>query len=309
MADPPAGKIRAAGAVVWRPDADGTQVALVHRIRYGDWSFPKGKRDPGEQVLLTAVREVAEETGLAVILGRRLAPTCYDSDGVPKRVDYWAARCDDATAAFTPNDEVDELAWLPVAAAAGRLSYPRDAVVLSEFAAAPASTVPLILLRHAEAGRKADWRHDDLIRPLDSCGTRTAQALAGLLSCFGSCRVISSPAERCLATVRPFAALTGARIESEPLFAAPRRAADRAAPQRVAADAALASRVAAIAGQDLPTVICAHGENLPLMLGAACEQLGSPQPDGPALRKGGFWVLQTSGQTLVSAEQQHSAPA
>src|SRR5580704_8961282 len=95
-----ADEVRAAGAVVWRPAASGSQVALVHRPKYDDWSFPKGKLEPGEHVLLAAVREVAEETALQVTLGRRLAPVRYLNDGVPKRVDYWVARVTGALAGF-----------------------------------------------------------------------------------------------------------------------------------------------------------------------------------------------------------------
>ena len=54
---PQAMPIRSAGALVWRPGADGGSVLLIHRERYNDWTFPKGKREPGEHVLATAVRE------------------------------------------------------------------------------------------------------------------------------------------------------------------------------------------------------------------------------------------------------------
>src|ERR1700756_1760886 len=92
MADQAAAdEVRAAGAVLWRPAGAGAQVALVHRPKYDDWSFPKGKLDPGEHVLLAAVREVAEETGLRVKLGRRLPSVRYAGEGLRKRVDYWAA--------------------------------------------------------------------------------------------------------------------------------------------------------------------------------------------------------------------------
>ena len=139
------GVIHAAGCVLWRP-SDGVrgrdrEVALVHRPRYDDWSLPKGKCQPGEHVLETAVREVAEETGVAVVLGRRLLSTSYQRDGRPKVVDYWAARPAAAgpQAGFVPNEEVDRLEWLPVAAARGRMSYARDHSVLDDFASGPAS--------------------------------------------------------------------------------------------------------------------------------------------------------------------------
>ncbi len=91
--DRPQDTIRAAGAVVWRQGSDGTQVVLVHRPRYDDWSFPKGKSERGEHLLLTATREVAEEAGLRVVLGRRLSASEYEVEGRPKKVSYWAARC------------------------------------------------------------------------------------------------------------------------------------------------------------------------------------------------------------------------
>src|SRR5215472_8502449 len=92
MADATIGLVHAAGAVLWRARAGGIETALVHRPRYDDWSFPKGKSEPGEHVLLTAVREVEEETGVRAALGRRLATQTYPVEGQPKQVEYWAAR-------------------------------------------------------------------------------------------------------------------------------------------------------------------------------------------------------------------------
>jgi 8-oxo-(d)GTP phosphatase len=295
MAEQPAGEIRAAGAVVWRPAAGGGEVALIHRRRYDDWSFPKGKCEPGEHVLVTAVREVAEETGVRVILGRPLAPTHYQSNGQPKLVSYWAGRPWQPPAAFVPNGEVDALEWLPIPAALGRLTYQHDIQMLGDFASGPARTVPCILLRHATAGSKAAWHGNELARPLDPSGAEAADRLAQLLSCFGPCRVISSAAERCVATVRPYAALTGAKIELEPLFTVEQRGAGQAA----------FDRAAAIAADGTPVVICAHRENLPLLLDAACAALRSAPPQGPGLRKGGFWVLHSADGTMVAADRHH----
>jgi 8-oxo-(d)GTP phosphatase len=294
-----AGEIRAAGVVVWRPGLDGLEVAMVHRPKYDDWTIPKGKCDPGEHVLLTAVRETAEETGQQVTLGRRLSAASYKVDGRPKRVDYWVGRGQHPTAGFVPNHEVDELAWLSPAAAAERLTYERDVMILDEFTAAPAATVPWILLRHASAGSRSSWRGADLARPLDAHGAATADGLAWLLRCFGADRVISSAAERCVATVRPFAAMTGRNIEIEPLFTVGARRGPDAA----------VLRAASLVTQERAAVICAHRENLPLLLAAACARLGSSPPTGPPLRKGGFYVLHVAGGRLVRAEQHEPASA
>jgi 8-oxo-dGTP pyrophosphatase MutT (NUDIX family)/phosphohistidine phosphatase SixA len=300
MADrPAAGEIRAAGAVVWQPGPDGPLVAVVHRPKYDDWTLPKGKCDPGEHVLLTAVREVAEETGQHVTLGRRLSPSSYKVDGRPKRVDYWAGRCQDPPEEFVPGHEVDDLVWLPLAAAASQMTYDRDLVVLGEFAAGPAATVPYILLRHASAGSRSSWRGADLARPLDARGAADADSLGWLLGCFGVDRVISSAAERCVATVRPYAVMAGGKIEIESLFTVgARRGADAAA-----------LRAAALAAEERPAVICAHRENLPLLLAAACARLGSSPPSGPPLRKGAFCVLHVASGRLAGSERHHPVPA
>jgi 8-oxo-dGTP pyrophosphatase MutT (NUDIX family) len=121
--------VRAAGAVVWRRPDGSVEVLLVHRPKYDDWSFPKGKCVDGESDEDCAVREVEEETGLQVSLEAELASTSYVSKGGPKRVRYWLAesqRPDDAR----PQNEVDEVAWLPTEDAASRLTYARDLDVL-----------------------------------------------------------------------------------------------------------------------------------------------------------------------------------
>jgi 8-oxo-(d)GTP phosphatase len=293
------GEIRAAGAVLWRPSGRGQEVALIHRPKYDDWSFPKGKLERGEHRLLAAVREVAEETGVHAILGRPLPTSHYDRAGRPKRVDYWAGRpAPGSQPPFRANHEVDALEWLPVPAARGRLSYPRDAAILDDFAAGPADTVPLTFLRHASAGARQDWAGDDLHRPLDADGVADSELLARLLPCFGPARVISSAAERCVATVRPYATATGATVEIEPAFTIGRAEAQ---------PAEAAARVTDIVRTGQPAVICAHRENLPPMLTAACAVLGAQPPGDTELDKAGFWVLHTADGRLAAAEQHDSA--
>jgi 8-oxo-dGTP pyrophosphatase MutT (NUDIX family)/phosphohistidine phosphatase SixA len=306
------GEIRAAGAVLWRPSDAGVEVALVHRSRYDDWSFPKGKRFPGEHVLLTAVREVGEETGVRAVLGRPLPPVRYESFGRPKLVDYWTGRPSAGDQApFRPNDEVDALAWLPLPDARARLSYGHDVTTLDEFAAGPADTVPLVFLRHAAAGHKDAWPGNDLDRPLDARGAADADWLAPLLACFAPRRVISSAAERCVATVRPYAALTGSAVALEPAFTVALSAQDtgsEAVASAAVASAAVASAaVAEIVTAGVAAVICAHGENLPALITDACAALGAVPPDGLPLPKSGFWVLHLAGGALAAAERHRLA--
>lgn len=334
--------IQAAGGLVWRPGSGGPDVALVHRPRYDDWSFPKGKREPGEHVLRTAVREVREETGFQVVLGRPLGRSVYPVAAGTKDVSYWAARYVEPSG-FARGAEVDDVRWVPADMAHERLTYERDVELLGEFRSAPADTAPLILLRHAAAGRKAgvvskNQVAADLARPLDAEGISTAQALADVLACYGRCRVISSAAERCLATVRPYARLVGAPVEVEPaltvtpdpLYAAsmliagsgPEWAdvADRQAgvpdgmtrsPGRrpeVEVNAGLLEqsarrRVGDLVRSGAPTLICAHRENLPALIDAAFRALGATPPGNEPLGKGEFWALHSACGQILSAER------
>jgi len=127
--DPEAAEVKASGGVVWRRAPGGAvELVVVHRPRYDDWSLPKGKVDPGESWEEAALREVEEEVGLRCRLGDELPPVAYrDNKGRAKAVRYWLMEPEDSRARFTPNDEVDEMRWLEVAAAAALLSYPHDA--------------------------------------------------------------------------------------------------------------------------------------------------------------------------------------
>lgn len=292
------GVIRAAGAVVWRPADFGPEIALVHRPRYDDWSFPKGKCHRGEHEVLTATREVMEETGLRVVLGWRLTSSAYQVGGRAKVVSYWAARCA-GSAGFVPGDEVDRLIWLPATQVRRQLSYERDVALLDEFLAGPAESTPLIMLRHAVAAHKSATGPADLGRPLDATGAAQARRLATVLACYGHCRVVSSAAERCLATVRPYAAAVGVPVEAEFAFTEPVGAAVRSRAVR---------RMTGLAVSGGPTLVCAHRENLPWLIEAAFGALGVSPPDEPPLAKGAFWVLQSAGGVLVSSERHDIDP-
>jgi 8-oxo-dGTP pyrophosphatase MutT (NUDIX family) len=128
------GIIRAAGGVPWRRRADGQlEFLLVHRARYDDWTFPKGKAKDSECDEEAAIREVEEETGLTCELGNELATTHYvDRRGRSKYVRYWTMG--PVTAATTPGQEIDRVEWLTRDSVARRLSYERDIAVLDSFA-------------------------------------------------------------------------------------------------------------------------------------------------------------------------------
>jgi phosphohistidine phosphatase SixA/8-oxo-dGTP pyrophosphatase MutT (NUDIX family) len=281
----------AAGAAVWRHAADpGTgepEILLVHRPAYDDWSMPKGKSEPGEHILLTAVREVLEETCVRPVLGPRLPTVEYISWGRPKRVSYWAAFSAGLEAA--PGQEIDAVSWLPLAQARKQLADTHDDPVIS--ALHPLETVPLILARHASAGRKADWVGDDFARPLDAAGEADTRVLAGLLACFApAAQVISSPALRCTETVRPYAEGFGGTVEAEACLIPYGRSPDFSS--RTEQAGALRDLLSHLVARRRPAVLCLHRENLPEVIAAVCAVLGAPAavPADPALPKGGFWV-------------------
>ena len=127
-------EVEAAGGVVWRRAGERIEIVLVHRPRYDDWSLPKGKLDEGESFEDAAVREVEEETGLSVALGRFIAETTYeDHKGRGKLVRYWAMRAGEGE--FAPDDEVDDLRWVALGEAGGMLSYEFDRELVQKVAA------------------------------------------------------------------------------------------------------------------------------------------------------------------------------
>lgn len=289
--------VLAAGAVLWRDDpsaSGGPLIAVVHRPRYDDWSLPKGKVDPGETEPVTAVREVLEETGYSVVLGRRVATISYPVNGRTKKVRYWAVRS--CSGEFTPNSEVDHLEWLTVEKAMKRLQYPHDRKVLRRFGRRPAHTRTVLIVRHATAGSKAHYKgDDDRRRPLDKRGRAQAESLVGQLLAFGASELYAAPRARCRETVEPLADELGVQIGDEPTLTEEAYALDRgAARQRVLA-------IAAGANAQVVPVICTQGKVIPDLISWWCQRDGV-QPDKSRNRKGSTWVLSLAGDTLVAAD-------
>ncbi|HEY7667974.1 MAG TPA: NUDIX hydrolase [Actinomycetota bacterium] len=129
--------VRAAGGIVWRRGPEGTEIVLVHRPAYDDWSFPKGKLERGEDEPTAALREVDEETGLRAALGEDLGTVAYrDTKGRPKIVRYYEMRVDDGEP-LRPAHEIDDARWFPLEGARAALTYDHDRRILDRLAPPP----------------------------------------------------------------------------------------------------------------------------------------------------------------------------
>lgn len=286
------GVVLAAGGVLWRSDGDTSplEVAVIHRPRYDDWSLPKGKVDAGETEPVTAVREIAEETGYSTHLGRRLATVSYPVEQGVKKVQYWAARRLDGE--FAPNDEVDELKWLPIPEAVKHLGYPHDRKVLRSFTKYPADTQTLVIVRHGTAGSKSRFKGDDRARPLDKHGRAQAESLVGQLLAFGADTLHAADRARCIQTLEPLADELGVGIQPEPLLTEEAYAENRKATRR---------RLLEIAAAGGTQVICTQGKVIPDLVAWWCERDGV-RPDKSRNRKGSTWVMSLLGGHLVAAD-------
>ncbi|WP_299058234.1 NUDIX hydrolase [uncultured Nocardioides sp.] len=261
----------AAGAVVTRRTSRGgpPEVLLVHRPRYDDWSLPKGKLDRGEHATTAALREVAEETGLDVLLGVALTEQRYTvGSGRARRsktVHYWTASVlgDDDVAGYRRADEIDEVVWMPWADALARLTYSRDRATVREAAVHQRRSDPLLVLRHADAHSRKAWRRDDRVRPLTASGERQAERLVPVLSAYGVERVVTSPSTRCTQTVAPYAATLARKVRNRDALS--EEGATAAGVRDVVEEARDLGR---------PVVLCTHRPVLPLVYAA----LGSSEP-------------------------------
>lgn len=279
------GPVLAAGAVLWRRGPEGLEVCCVHRPKYDDWSLPKGKREDGEQLVTTAVREVMEETGHRIVLGRPLPEQHYPVEGRPKVVHWWAAEADPGAAAWTGTKEIDRLEFLTVPVALARLDRPADVGLVEVFATDPAPTVPLVVLRHGSALPRGTWTGPDLDRPLAEDGLAESGRVVPVLAAYGITRLMSSDAVRCTQTLEPYAGTAGLPIAVEP---------------RLAEDADGWARdvVAEAVSAGAPTVLCTHRPVVPALLHA----LGVPTPDR-TLAPAGCLVVHHRDGAVVAVER------
>ncbi len=285
---PEANDVQSAGVVVFRP---GRQVLLVHRPKYDDWSFPKGKLDRGEHATAAAVREVAEETGLQVRLGPAISEQRYPVGQRMKRVRYWTGRVtgDDDVSGYLVNAEIDDVEWLPEDEARKRLTYPRDVATLDEALAARPRTVPLIVLRHGQSRSRKAWRSDDRARPLLQVGQQQASKLVPVLAAYDVRRLISSSSLRCLQTIAPYAAGAGLEIDETR-----RLSEEDASSKKVDRIAEAAVEAAVDSGRGV--LLCTHRTVLPQVFDA----IGLADPE---LDKGEMLVAHLRKGRVVATER------
>ena len=282
--------ITAAGAVLWRPGADELEICVIHRPKHDDWSLPKGKVDDGEHVLTAAVREVHEETGHRVTLGRPLPAVQYRVNGRPKVVHFWAAHAENGSRTWTAISEVDKVTFKPASKALKRLTYDDERAAVQAFLADDRPTTPLVLLRHTSALGRGKWSGDDALRPLTSSGRAAAKALAAPLAALGVARVISSDATRCADTAAPIAKRLGVGVDI-----------DRTISEDGFKPKAAARLVRDLVADDVPTVVCSHRPVLPELLAAVAEHAECVVPADP-LPAGGFHVLHIADNVIIAAE-------
>ena len=294
--------IQAAGVVLVRSGERGPEVAVVHRPHRSDWSLPKGKLDRGERHAAAAVRETYEETGVRCVLGPSLGERSYAVDGVPKHVRYWRATVLEQEPR-DPDAEVDEVRWLRRKAARALLSYDDDRVLLDAALAMP-DTTATVILRHAEAMKRAVWREsgdplatEDASRPLNDAGVEQAYGLVDVLSAYAPHLVVSSDARRCRATVEPYADAAGREVRLEHALSEEGCADD---PRTTAA------AVAELLAHSGPAVWCSHRPVLPLVLRAVARELGiigGPVAEAldPHLKPGAALVLHREAEGGVVA--------
>ncbi|MCP1388587.1 NUDIX hydrolase [Corynebacterium sp. TA-R-1] len=286
----------AAGAVLWRgdlSDLDTVTVACIHRPHYDDWSLAKGKVDPGESLVATAVREIKEETGYDIRLGKLIGKTVYPVKKTTKVVYYWTGEVTGGE--FTPNDEVDEIRWLPIDEAIELMSYDLDREVLAKAQKrfrTPADA-RILYVRHARAHDREKWSGDDNLRPLDKKGRRQSEMLVPMLSPFAPTRIYSAEPDRCQATVAPLADELGIDVQVDARFGDNAWLENMVEAQRAFMD---------VVDQGGVSVICAQGDVIPAMVAWLSSQGTLPLDGEINAKKGSTWVLSFADGQLTGAD-------
>lgn len=291
-----------AGGVLWRGGPGDLEVALVHRPKYDDWSLPKGKAKPGEHVLVTALREVKEETGFRAHLGPYLTTVQYGvtsgGSSMNKAVSYWSMRC--AEGSFRATSEVDEMQWLSLADAQRCLDAETDCTVLEAFTRTRKDTKLLLLIRHGETvtpPRRSKERPED--QPLNRAGWSRAASLAPVLEVLGVTDLISADQPACCGMLTPLAGATGLSVLLESQLTRE---------GFVGNEKQVADRIQRTASSSDALVVCAGKRVISGLLSALGDRSDVALPDKGKVRRGDLWLLHHS-QGAISAYEKHELSA
>ncbi|WP_288814717.1 NUDIX hydrolase [uncultured Varibaculum sp.] len=282
------------------------QVLIVHRPRYDDWSWPKGKREPGEAIPATAVREVEEETGVPIRLGAPLTVQRYRLGArVTKEVHYWVGFPDVSPetlrarplAPLASTKEIDKCQWVGARKAMRLLTRRGDRRLLEELLTRLAErtlyTRTLAVLRHAKATKRSHWEGTEMTRPLSRRGSSQVLRLLPALSALGINQIITSPWRRCVATVAPYATLSGTPLTTEASFTEDAYREDPSKMRSVVRGLLTESKLDAPA---TPLAICVHRPTIPGIIGELApltpNNLGRLLPqDDPYLKTAGMLLV------------------
>ena len=284
--------IQAAGAVVWRNQNGQTEIAIIHRPKYDDWSFPKGKLEIGETLIACAHREVFEETNIHTEFGPFLGDIEYLTPDGKKQVSFWAAKAITHND-FTPNSEVDQLKWVEVKKVKELLTLETDKKILSQFIKLDFDTKPFILLRHAKAVTRDEWQGDDDDRPLDSLGQNQAQRLLSIYQVYNIEQIHTSDAVRCYDTVNPMVKGLGIRLEVTGKLSESTYKKDKEKAFDYAKD---------LIKEDARILLCSHNPILPKMLNKLTKKSDVDADEGK-LSPADAWVIYRSGKEIIQIDR------
>ena len=278
--------ILAAGGVVWR-EGEGSKIelAIIHRPKYDDWSFPKGKLDTGEELISCAYREIMEETGLNIELGPYLGEVEYESIDGLKGVSYWAAEVLPDSKEFHANGEADLLEWHDVESARVKLTRDTDREILDIFIDSPFQAPKLIMLRHAKALARSEWQSGDEDRPLDILGQLQAKRMHAVYQVFGLSQIHTSDAVRCYDTVIGMTKT----LKIEPVITA--KLSEYTFEKNKDKSLDYAKELADLARSTGETILlCSHNPVLPRMLENVSKKSDLDLPENK-LKPGDAWVV------------------
>ena len=283
----------AAGAILWRGDPENPEVALIHRPHYDDWSLPKGKVDPGESLPATVARELEEETGYLVKLGKLVGKVTYPVQGRTKVVYYWLAQV--LSGDFTQNDEVDELQWMPIAEARERVTYKLDEQVLDKALKRLQLTPTTLLLyvRHARAHDRKSWVGDDDLRPLDKKGRRQAEMLISELAPYHPTAIYSAYPDRCQQTAAPLADELNLPVHIDSLLGDDAWL-EQPSKARLAIDS--------IISRGGTPVVVSQGMTIPSFIEAQAPKFWDCESEEIKAKKASVWVLSFKDGELIGAD-------